>query len=96
MNVLPPGRIRHRDHGHQGSGVDYRRRNWGGNRHQANWQRAAKVLGGRRSPILDPVPPGAVAATPGDSELLPQLHEVPEAQRASFLTNIHGTKYNSS
>jgi len=48
---------RHRDHGHQGSGVDYRPRNWAGNRHQANWQRAAKMLGGCRPPILDHVLP---------------------------------------
>jgi acyl transferase domain-containing protein len=53
---------------------------------KANWQRAAKVLGGSRPPILDHVLPSALAATPGDSELLRQLHEVPEAQRASFLT----------
>jgi acyl carrier protein len=69
-----------------GSGVDCRRRNWAGNRHQANWQGSANVLGGRRSPILDPVLPSALAATPGDSELLRQLHEVPEAQRGNFLT----------
>ncbi|MDT5347689.1 MAG: hypothetical protein QOH91_976 [Mycobacterium sp.] len=53
---------------------------------KANWQRAAKVLGGSRPPILDHLLPSAVAATPGDSELLRKLHEVPEAQRASFLT----------
>ena len=53
---------------------------------KANWQRAAKVLGGSRPPILDHVLPSAVAATTGDSELLRQLHEVPVAQRGSFLT----------
>ncbi|OSC41362.1 type I polyketide synthase [Mycobacterium decipiens] len=53
---------------------------------KANWQRAAKMLGGSRPPILDHLLPSAVAATPGDSELLRQLHDVPEAQRASFLT----------
>ena len=53
---------------------------------KANWQRAAKVLGGTRPPILDYVLPSAVAATAGNSELLRQLHEVPEAQRADFLT----------
>jgi hypothetical protein len=55
---------------------------------KANWQRAAKVLGGSRPPILDHLLPSAVAATTGDSELLRQLHEVPEAQRASFLTEF--------
>ena len=55
---------------------------------KANWQRAAKVLGGSRPPILDHVLPSAVAETTGDSELLKQLHEVPEAQRASFLTEF--------
>jgi acyl transferase domain-containing protein/NADPH:quinone reductase-like Zn-dependent oxidoreductase/NAD(P)-dependent dehydrogenase (short-subunit alcohol dehydrogenase family)/acyl carrier protein len=53
---------------------------------KANWQRVAKGLGGSRPPILDHVLPSAAAATRGDSELLRQLHEVPEAQRASFLT----------
>ena len=53
---------------------------------KANWQRAAKVLGGSRPPILDHVLPSAVAATTVDSELLRQLHEVPVAQRGSFLT----------
>jgi acyl transferase domain-containing protein/acyl carrier protein len=54
----------------------------------ANWQRAAKTLGGSRPPILDHVLPSAAAETTGDSELLRQLHEVPEAQRASFLTEF--------
>ena len=53
---------------------------------KANWQRAAKGLGAARPAILDHVLPSAVAATRGDSELLRQLHEVPEAQRGSFLT----------
>jgi acyl carrier protein/short-subunit dehydrogenase len=53
---------------------------------KANWQRAAKVLGSSRPPILDYVLPSAVAEVTGDSELLRQLHEVPEAQRAKFLT----------
>ncbi len=53
---------------------------------KANWQRAAKLLGATRPPILDHVLPSAVAATPGDSALLKQLHEVPEAQRGSFVT----------
>jgi acyl transferase domain-containing protein/NADPH:quinone reductase-like Zn-dependent oxidoreductase len=55
---------------------------------KANWQRAAKVLGGIRPPMLDHVLPSAVAETTGDSELLRQLHEVPEAQRAGFLTEF--------
>ena len=54
---------------------------------KANWQRAAKGgLGASRPSILDHVLPSAVAATRGDSELLRQLHEVPEAERGSFLT----------
>jgi acyl carrier protein len=39
-----------------------------------------------RPPILDHVLPSAAAATPGDMALLRQLHEVPEAQRGSFVT----------
>ncbi len=54
---------------------------------KANWQRAAKSgLGASRPSILDHVLPSAAAATHGDSELLRQLHEIPEAQRGSFLT----------
>ncbi|WP_156687792.1 type I polyketide synthase [Mycobacterium sp. Marseille-P9652] len=53
---------------------------------KANWQRAAKVMGGSRPSILDHVLPSAVTAARGDSELLRQLHEVPEGQRGSFLT----------
>jgi acyl transferase domain-containing protein/NADPH:quinone reductase-like Zn-dependent oxidoreductase/acyl carrier protein/short-subunit dehydrogenase len=53
---------------------------------KANWQRAAKGLGGSRPFILDHVLPSAVAATRGDSELLRQLHDVPEEERGSFLT----------
>ncbi|BBX46964.1 type I polyketide synthase [Mycobacterium cookii] len=53
---------------------------------KANWQRAAKGLGGSRPSILDHVLPSAGAATHGDSELLRQLHEVPEMERGSFLT----------
>ena len=55
---------------------------------KANWQRAAKLLGGSRPPILDLVLPSAVAETTGDSELLRQLQEVPEVQRASFITEF--------
>ncbi|MCV7103870.1 SDR family NAD(P)-dependent oxidoreductase [Mycobacterium palustre] len=55
---------------------------------KANWQRAAKGLGGSRPSMLDHVLPSAVAATRGDSELLRQLHEVPEAERGSFLTEF--------
>jgi NAD(P)-dependent dehydrogenase (short-subunit alcohol dehydrogenase family)/acyl carrier protein len=53
---------------------------------KANWQRAAKGLGGTRPWILDHVLPSAVAATRGDSELLRQLSEVPDVERGSFLT----------
>ncbi len=53
---------------------------------KANWQRAAKMLGSSRPPILDFVLPSAVAEATGDSELLKQLQEVPEAQRAGFMT----------
>ncbi|MBI2701341.1 MAG: SDR family NAD(P)-dependent oxidoreductase [Mycobacterium sp.] len=53
---------------------------------KANWQRTAKVLGGSRPAILDYVLPSAVTTTQGDSELLRQLHEIPESQRADFLT----------
>jgi acyl carrier protein len=55
---------------------------------KANWKRAAKALGGSRPPILDHVLPSDAAETTGDSELLRQLHEVPVAQRASFLTEF--------
>ena len=55
---------------------------------KANWQRAAKMLGGSRPPILDHLLPSAAATTPGDSELLKKLHEVPEAERVSFLTEF--------
>jgi len=53
---------------------------------KANWQRAAKVLGNSRPPILDHVLPSAVTTTAVDSELLRQLRDVPVAQRGSFLT----------
>jgi acyl transferase domain-containing protein/acyl carrier protein len=55
---------------------------------KANWERAAKVLAGSRPPILDHVLPSAAAEATGDSELLRQLHEVPETQRADFLTEF--------
>jgi acyl transferase domain-containing protein/acyl carrier protein len=55
---------------------------------KANWERAAKVLAGSRPPILDHVLPSAAAEATGDSELLRRLHEVPEAQRADFLTEF--------
>ncbi|HTZ16274.1 MAG TPA: type I polyketide synthase, partial [Mycobacterium sp.] len=53
---------------------------------KANWQRAAKGLGGSRPAMLDHVLPSAGGTTRGDSELLRQLHEVPEVERGSFLT----------
>ena len=39
----------------------------------ANWQRAAKLLGAARPPILDNVLPSTGPMTPGDSALLRQL-----------------------
>ncbi|MCV7412129.1 polyketide synthase [Mycobacterium florentinum] len=55
---------------------------------KANWQRAAKVLGSSRPPILDLVLPIAVGEVTGDSELLKQLMEVPVPQRAGFVTEF--------
>jgi acyl carrier protein len=46
------------------------------------------VLGGARPAILDHVLPSDAATTSGNSELLRQLQEVPESQRASFLTEF--------
>ncbi len=53
---------------------------------KANWQRAAKLLGTARPPILDHVLPSAGSATPGDSAMLRRLYDVPEAQRGAFVT----------
>ncbi|ETW26403.1 hypothetical protein MGAST_24465 [Mycobacterium gastri 'Wayne'] len=53
---------------------------------KANWQRVAKLLGTARPPILDSVLPMAGAVAPGDSALLRQLQDVPEAQRGGFVT----------
>ncbi|MCV7103547.1 type I polyketide synthase [Mycobacterium palustre] len=55
---------------------------------KANWQRAAKVLGSSRPPILDLVLPSAVSDQAGDSEMLRQLQEIPVAQRAGFITEF--------
>ncbi|MCZ8379917.1 SDR family NAD(P)-dependent oxidoreductase [Mycobacterium sp. CPCC 205372] len=55
---------------------------------RANWQRAAKVLGSSRPPILDLVLPSAVGEVTGDSELLKQLQEIPVPQRAGFVTEF--------
>jgi short-subunit dehydrogenase/acyl carrier protein len=55
---------------------------------KANWQRAAKVLGASRPPILDLVLPSAAGEAAGDSELLRQLQEVPVAQRSGFVTEF--------
>ncbi|OBJ48074.1 type I polyketide synthase [Mycobacterium sp. 1423905.2] len=55
---------------------------------KANWQRAAKVLGSSRPPILDLVLPSDASQVTGDSELLRQLQEIPVAQRASFITEF--------
>ena len=55
---------------------------------KANWQRAAKVLGSSRPPILDLVLPSDAGEATGDSELLRQLQEIPAAQRAGFITEF--------
>ena len=55
---------------------------------KANWQRAAKMLGTSRPPILDVVLPSAAGEVTGDSELLRQLQEVPVPQRAGFVTEF--------
>ncbi|WP_123027421.1 type I polyketide synthase [Mycolicibacterium stellerae] len=55
---------------------------------KANWQRAAKLLGASRPPILDQVLPSAVGEVTGDSELLRQLQEIPVPQRAGFVTEF--------
>lgn len=55
---------------------------------KANWQRAAKVLGSSRPPILDLVLPSAAGEVTGDSEMLKQLQEIPVAQRAGFVTEF--------
>lgn len=55
---------------------------------KANWQRAAKVLGTARPPILDLVLPSAAGEVTGDSELLKQLMEIPVPQRAGFVTEF--------
>jgi NADPH:quinone reductase-like Zn-dependent oxidoreductase/acyl carrier protein len=55
---------------------------------KANWQRAAKVFGSSRPPILDLVLPSAVGEVTGDSELLKQLQEIPVPQRVGFVTEF--------
>jgi acyl transferase domain-containing protein/acyl carrier protein len=55
---------------------------------KANWQRAAKVLGSARPPILDLVLPSAAGEVVGDSELLRQLQEIPIPQRGGFVTEF--------
>ena len=55
---------------------------------KANWQRAAKVLGSSRPPILDLVLPSAVGEATGDSELLRQLQEIPVQQRPGFVAEF--------
>jgi acyl transferase domain-containing protein/NADPH:quinone reductase-like Zn-dependent oxidoreductase/NAD(P)-dependent dehydrogenase (short-subunit alcohol dehydrogenase family)/acyl carrier protein len=55
---------------------------------KANWQRAAKVLGSSRPPILDLVLPRDAGEVTGDSELLKQLQEIPVPQRAGFVTEF--------
>lgn len=55
---------------------------------KANWQRAAKVLGASRPPILDLLLPRPDGEVTGDSELLKQLMEIPVPQRAAFVTEF--------
>ncbi|CAJ1496945.1 SDR family NAD(P)-dependent oxidoreductase [[Mycobacterium] kokjensenii] len=55
---------------------------------KANWQRAAKVLGSSRPPMLDLVLPSAAGEATGDAELLRQLQEIPVAQRGDFITEF--------
>ena len=55
---------------------------------KANWQRAAKMLGGMRPPLLDQVLPRGDEAPTGDSELLRQLEELPAAARVNFVTEF--------
>lgn len=55
---------------------------------KANWQRAAKMFGGVRPPLLDNVLPTGDAEGTGDSELLRQLQEIPVAARAGFITEF--------
>ncbi|OBK77361.1 type I polyketide synthase [Mycobacterium sp. 1164985.4] len=55
---------------------------------KANWQRAAKLLGPARPPILDLVLPRPEGEVTGDSELLRQLQEIPVPQRAGFVTEF--------
>jgi NAD(P)-dependent dehydrogenase (short-subunit alcohol dehydrogenase family)/acyl carrier protein len=55
---------------------------------KANWQRAAKVLGSSRPPLLDLVLPSAAGEVTGDSQLLRQLQEIPVPQRAGFVTEF--------
>ena len=55
---------------------------------KANWQRAAKMFGGVRPPLLDNVLPRGDAEATGDSELLRQLQEIPVAARVAFITEF--------
>ncbi|BBX87369.1 hypothetical protein MAUB_52420 [Mycolicibacterium aubagnense] len=55
---------------------------------KANWQRAAKVLGSSRPPILELVLPSAVSDVTGDSELLKKLMEIPVSQRTGFVAEF--------
>ncbi|WP_167107646.1 type I polyketide synthase [Mycobacterium sp. DL592] len=55
---------------------------------KANWQRTAKMLGNIRPPLLDNVLPRDDAAAAGDSQLLRQLQETPEAQRVDFIAEF--------
>ncbi|TLH70251.1 type I polyketide synthase [Mycolicibacterium aubagnense] len=55
---------------------------------KANWQRAAKVLGSSRPPILELVLPSPASDAVSDSELLKQLMEIPVPQRTGFVAEF--------
>ncbi|MGY4866794.1 SDR family NAD(P)-dependent oxidoreductase [Mycolicibacterium elephantis] len=55
---------------------------------KANWQRAAKMLGALRPPMLDLVLPSAGGDGGADSELLRELMEIPVRRRAAFVTEF--------
>jgi thioester reductase-like protein len=52
----------------------------------ADWQRMARLFGAMRPPMLEHVLPKVAATRTGEHALLRQLHQVPAAQRADFIT----------
>ncbi len=63
---------------------------------KANWQRAAKVLGGTRPPILDYVLPSAVAATPATVSCSGNCTRYPRRSGPISSPNIYSTKCRAS